>query len=260
VAEKRGQSEGQEKQSRWGRGFTATTVYAAFGFLTALVSFVFLVNPAWRPDPRERQIADLTISAIDPGIAWGAYAKRVSQAPGEAETACLPGTVVYLKVSLQGFKHRETKLKFLTMNAVTHTRVGQQEGSRLRGVTTADQGVIPQWAQWPYRASGSGTYFVRFELFSGGELLAIADAPTFRVVATDYNTRYYQCIADMAQGKSFEGVGFAEATPDGTGGFDVGRWLLYAALAVVVGLLAALGFHLATSVLRRRSQSQSDAP
>ena len=133
--------EGQEKQKKPGRGFAATTVYAAFGFLTALVSFVFLVNPAWRPDPRERQIAELTTAAVDVGITYGGWAERVRLPAGDAETACVPGNVVYLNVSVQGFKNRETTLKAFTMNALTHRRVRSIDLSRFTGTAVNDQGV-----------------------------------------------------------------------------------------------------------------------
>ena len=72
--------------------------------------------------------------------------------------------------------------------------------------------------------------------------------------ASRYNELYYQCINDVRDGKPYELPGFSEASFGGGGGFDVGRWLLYAALAVTAGLIAALAFHGATSVLRRRRQ------
>lgn len=246
MAEKSGQQGTQEKQGKLGRGFTATTVYAAFGFLTALISFIFLVNPAWRPDPRERQIADLEVSAVDPGIPWGAYATRVSQSPGDEDSACTPGNVVYLKVSLQGFKHRDATLKYVTLDARDHTRVGSSSASRLKGEVTADQGVSVQWVRWPDRR-GVVRYIVRFELFSDGDLLAIAETDPFAVEERAYNEATVNCL-----NHGWTELGFVEAGPNDGGNFDVGRWLLYGAVAVVAGLLAALAFHGTTSVLRRR--------
>ena len=45
------------------RLFSAGAAYALFGFATAAVSFVFLVDPALRPDPRENQIASISTAA-----------------------------------------------------------------------------------------------------------------------------------------------------------------------------------------------------
>ena len=124
MAEKSGQQGAEEKEKRPVRGFTAGAVYAAFGFLTALVSFVFLVNPAWRPDPRDGQIADLTTAAFDVGIPFGAYLKRRGVIQGRGKRGlCIPGNIVYVKESLQGFKHRDTTLRWVTMDEETHKRV-----------------------------------------------------------------------------------------------------------------------------------------
>ena len=261
MAAEKGQQGDEEKQKKPGRGFTATTIYAAFGFMTALISFVFLVNPAWRPDPRERQIADLTAAAMDVGITFGAYERRIGRSHDvdDPDTTCVPGSVVYVKESLQGFKRRETTLRWLTMEAKTHARARSSTppgggGVRLRGEAASDQGVSLVWVEWPYQPVGASKYFIRFELFSGNKLLAIADTPEFQVAATDYNTRYVKCAQDVDAGTPLEGPGFAEASSGGGGGFDVGRWLLYAALAVTVGLLAAFAFHGATGLLRRRRQ------
>jgi hypothetical protein len=255
VAERSDQKREQEKQSKPSRGFSATTVYAAFGFLTALISFVFLVNPAWRPDPREKQIAELTTAAVDVDIPFGAYVTRVGDAvAGRDERAlCIPGTVVYVSVSLQGFKHRDTTLRWVLMDTSTHKRVESRGEVRLRGAAPSDQGVFPVWVQWPLRERPR-TYFIRFMLFSGADMLALLDRPTFRVTKTGYVNSFNQCLADFDARKVFEGKGPVEASLAGGGGFDVGRWLLYAALAVTVGLLAALAFHGTTGLLRRRQR------
>jgi len=249
---------GDQKKS--GRGFSATTVFAVFGFMTALVSFVFLVNPAWRPDPRENQTAKLSVAALDRGIPWGAYVASVGR-QGLAKThpgkACLPGNVVYVEETLQGFKHRNATLKFLTMDAASHLRVTSGIASTLTGEVTSDQGVTLQWVGWPKPtpAKPRGRYFIRFELFSAprrGNLITIADTPAFKVTTKGYNDAVLNCYL-AAQGTLNES-GYSEASVGGGGGFDVGTWLLWGALAVVIGLLAALAFHGLTRLLRRRQR------
>ena len=61
------------------RLFSAGAAYALFGFATAAVSFVFLVDPALRPDPRENQIASISTAAVDRGITLRGYAERVGE-------------------------------------------------------------------------------------------------------------------------------------------------------------------------------------
>ena len=95
------------------RLFSAGAAYALFGFATAAVSFVFLVDPALRPDPRENQIASISTAAVDRGITLRGYAERVgeqnsAQLRKYGLAACIPGNVVYLRQSLLGFKNRQT--------------------------------------------------------------------------------------------------------------------------------------------------------
>jgi hypothetical protein len=253
VAKTSDEQKAEEKEGKPRRGFTTTTVYAAFGFLTALVSFVFLVNPAWRPDPRDRQIADLTTPAVDVGIPFGAYIERVGDVNRmrDKKALCIPGNVVYIKVSLQGFKHRDTTLRWVTMNAVTNRRVESRGEVLLRGQAPSDQGVSLVWVQWPLRHDVR-KYVIRFLLRSDDDLLAVADTPEFRVTQDRYVRLYNRCLDDVETGKPLEGDGPLEASLGGGGGFDVGRWLLFAAVAVTAGLLAALAFHGATGLLRRR--------
>jgi hypothetical protein len=174
----------------------------------------------------------------------------------KGEEGCFAGNVIYLKERLQGFKHRDATLRFLTMDNRTHQRVhvGKMEkaisgetASKLTGEVTSDQGVSVQWVQWPH---SPGTYFIRFELFRGRDLLAIADTDKFSVSKSQTDDLEQPCLRDIDQ----EGPGFSEASFGGGGGFDVGRWLLYAAVAMTVGLLAALVFHGTNAVLRRRGQ------
>ena len=233
------------------RRITAPTIYAAFGFVAAIISFVFLVDPALRPDPRETQAATLRSVAFDPGISLRGYAERVGQGQSaslrqEGPAACVPGNVVYLQEDLQGFKNRRTALRFLTLDAVTHRRLrgvadsvsGGTPALEIMSEAPSDQSVSLQWVQWPH---ATGSYIERFELFHGENLLAVADTPVFRVNAARYLSLFQECYADLKAGRRSEGQGFAEASlGGGGGGFDATQWLVYVALVAVAGLVGAL--------------------
>jgi hypothetical protein len=255
----------QEKKAGW-FNFTATNVYALFGFVTALVSFVFIVDPALRPDPRENQIASMSAVALDRGITFRGYAARVGgradQLLNQAvanQSACNPGNVVYLDEHLQGFKNRDATLKYLTLSATTDQRVRAYGApaisggvaSRLTGDVTSDEGVSMQWVQWPIHP---GTYFVRFELFSGGNLLTLADTKKFVVTKKRVHDLVNMCMNQINQGYPSEGPGYSEASFGRGGGIDVGQWLLYITLFIVGGLVAALVIH-GIVLLRRRKKT-----
>jgi len=237
--------------------FTISAVYAAFGFLTAVVGFVFLVDPALRPDPRDRQEASLAAVAVDPGITFRGYAERIGAASDPQaldEGACVPGSVVYLQISLVGFKDRETRLRYLTFDATTHKRVNGLvnrfgQALRIRSDVPSDQSVSPQWAQWPL---GNGKYFLRFELSHGKSLLAVADTKPFKVSTTKFVKLFNKCKAQRRNHLLSEGPGFQEASlTTGGGGFDTARWLIY---AFALGAAGVIGAGIYSLVVRLRSR------
>jgi hypothetical protein len=243
--------------------FTITAVYAAFGFLTAVVGFAFLVDPALRPDPRERQEASLAAVAVDQGITFRGYAERIGAARAPQaldEGACVPGSVVYLRISLAGFKDRETRVRYLTFDANTHKRVDDPinrfgQALRIRSDVPSDQSVSPQWVQWPF-GNGSGSYFLRFELSRGNNLLAVADTDPFKVSTTKYVKLFNQCLDERKKKHHSEGPGFQEASlTTGGGGFDTARWLTY---AFAVGAAGVIGAGIYSLVVRLRSRRTLD--
>jgi hypothetical protein len=232
------------------RLFSAGAAYALFGFATAAVSFVFLVDPALRPDPRENQIASISTAAVDRGITLRGYAERVgeqnsAQLRKYGLAACIPGNVVYLRQSLLGFKNRQTTLNYLIMDEATHTRLylppgqsGSGVAASLTGEVTSDQGVSLYWIQWPYHY---GTYFIRFELVAGKQLLAIADTDPFTVTISRYTTIVDQCKLDIHNHHASEGqLNVSEASLAPAGGTDTGQVLLDVFLALLFVLVGVV--------------------
>jgi hypothetical protein len=250
---------GESAQPR--RRFTISTVYAGFGFLTAVIGFVFLVDPALRPDPRENQAATLEAVAVDKGISFRGYAERVGEGRSEkvvnaGRAACLPGNVVYLKIGLVGFKGRQTRMRNLTFSAATRERVRgviniPGEALRISGDVPSDQSVSLQWVQWPFL---NGSFFVRFELSSGKNLLAVADTKPFKVTQHRYHKLLDRCEQQRMHGRHSEGPGFREASlKTGGDGFDTARWLLYAFALGAAGLIGAGLYSLISRLRSRRS-------
>ena len=241
------------------RRFTISTVYAAFGFLTAVIGFVFLVDPALRPDPREHQEAGVAALAVDQGITFRGYAERIGAATApeaQNEGACVPGSVVYLRINLVGFKDRETRLRYLVFWANTHKRVNGLvnrfgQALRIRSDVPSDQSVSPQWVQWPF---GNSSYFIRFELSRGNNLLAVADTDKFKVSTTKFAKLFYDCKTQRMSGKPSEGPGFQEASLTiGGGGFDTAHWLIYAFALGAAGVIGAGIYSLVTRWRSRRT-------
>ena len=250
-------SDTQQPRSR----FTISAVYAAFGFLTAIVGFAFLVDPALRPDPRDRQEATVTAAAVDQGITFRDYAERVgaSRTPqAQQKGACAPGNVVYLQISLVGFKDRETRLRHLTFDANTHKPVSGLANStsgepvRIRSDVPSDQSVSPQWAQWPF---ANGSYFLRFELSRGNNLLAVADTDTFKVSTTKFVKLFNTCNQQrIHHPHPSEGRGLQEASlTTGGSGFDTAQWLIYAFALGAAGVIGAGIYSLVTWLRSRRT-------
>ena len=249
------------------RGIGLGQVGAIFGLITAIISFVFLVDPALRPDPRTSQSASLSIVGFDQGVSLREFAGRLGQGNSDVATApeaCYPGNVAYLQVNLQGFKSRRTAIGFFTYDARTHKRVRGVQGTvsggnpnvELTGEVTSDQSVSLQWVQWP---KNKGHYFIRFEVFSGGSLLAVADSKDFQVTAEQYRKLFVECNAERNRNgdKPVKPPSLAEGTIGGGGGTDWTQVLTYVALGSAAAL-ALVG--LASLLLRIRNRGTTGPP
>jgi hypothetical protein len=179
---------------------------ASVALATASVALVFQLWPHLRPDPRERLAADVHVVAVDETVTFDQFLHR--QNPEEAEYGEarrealerasgsrdrtisegyagileIPGEIVYVEVSIEGFKRR---------SAVLHRSLYEMKSRRrlaidnLGGAATArvfleaptDRFIVPIWVPAP---PGGGTYFVRVELYTrSGVLLALSDSRPF---------------------------------------------------------------------------------
>src|SRR5947207_1106149 len=181
---------------RWPHWLTIGAWSALISFVGGGLGLVWSIHPGWRPDPAEKQVADVEIVALDRAVPIKSYADRIGRevpanigAPDlglptgqkneQRELACLPGNVYYLQENLEGFKDRATSIVMYTYDGrgrrlagAYSTVSGGSPAFDIKHGRTLDQGVVPVWSQWPYR---SGKFFVRFEIFHDKTLLALVD-------------------------------------------------------------------------------------
>jgi hypothetical protein len=224
------------------------TLAAILGLMTAVVGIAFALDPALRPDPRTRQAASLQAVAVDKGTVWD-YARRLGDnSPLAFPDACAPGNIVYIQENIEGFKSRHTVLRFVTYDAATGARIDDPgTHSTMQGENTlalasgapSDQSVSLSWVEWPLHPHGR--YFVRFELFDGDVFLGLANTRPFTVTAKQRRAALDSCLAAHASGHAPAEGGLVEGRiGSAAGGFDWGRWLPLAGIAVFACALGVL--------------------
>jgi len=170
---------------------------AGAGVITAVLGVVFLLIPEWRPLPRDKIGASVTIVTLEqsvPLLKWAARQyptdtkKRLADAIGhepDANDKTLSGLVVYVKLETDGFKRRSIKLR---------SRIYAEKTRRPAGNVTISQ-TFPRGGKLnvdaPSRSSiqllllddiaGAlgGPYFVRVEAYDEAGVLAFADSRPF---------------------------------------------------------------------------------
>jgi hypothetical protein len=184
-----------------GRRISLTTLTAIVALLTGglalaagTIGLLFDLRPDLRREPRERQFATLTVAAVERGVPQRGYLERSERMAlylerrGDAAGLCrldLPGTLIYLQIGIEGFKGRETYLKYATYDSRTRRRRGPRgTGTSVTGEVTSERGVTLRWVRIPTRA---GKYFIRWELYlakrNADLLLAFADTPQIDIGA-----------------------------------------------------------------------------
>ncbi len=176
---------------------TIATATAAVALVAASVGLLFDLWPTLKPDPGTHIGAEMSVSAVERNVTYGAwlrrssgteqnYQARLAQYLHEAESdrgLRIRGELAYVKVRVWGFKRRSVTLHWSVYNARTQQRTslegtieqGQQSGVRLDAPT--DEFVAEMWIP---PARGKSSYFVRIEAREAdGTLLAIADSSPF---------------------------------------------------------------------------------
>jgi hypothetical protein len=198
------EQERADARLRWPHWLSIGAWSALIGLVTGGLGLVWAINPSWKPDPGQAQVAEAKIVAVDPAVLSRAYGNRTGrEVPGGTAarvSRCLPGNVYYVQQNLQGFKDRSTSVVYVTYDSATGQGLrgafptvfgGQRVKFDVKHNRTVDQSVVPVWVQWPFR---TGEFFVRFELFHNKSMLALVDSPTFRVSQATYSKKFENCF------------------------------------------------------------------
>lgn len=174
-----------------------STVVSIGGTASGLI---WAVHPAWKPDPGEKQLAQVKVVAVEQAVASGRFGARVGRTLHDVD-ACFPGNVYYIQQNLQGFKDRSTSLVYLAYDDSGHQlrgafkaaggQYGRPPSLATKHSRTEDQEVVVKWLQWPWR---TGTFFIRFEVWRKRSFLALTDGPKFKVSQKKYNKFVEHCV------------------------------------------------------------------
>lgn len=167
---------------------------------------MFTLWPGLKPDPGDRLGADVSIFAVEPGVTYQSWVRRtsntaeeirtraneyISQAsiPGEAadphtrrQLLLVKGSVIYVRLTIEGFKRGSVILRWSMYNARNNQRVPVSDFHDVRAGdinldTPSDRSVAQLWVP---PAPGQSKVFIRVELVSReGTLLAVADSGKF---------------------------------------------------------------------------------
>ena len=162
------------------------------------LALCYQVFPQWRPDPRESVGAEMKVIAVEPLVSREASIKRTSRDQEEKRTRRgrlkdgltvreqrhvlrERGTLVYVRIIVNGFKGRDAVLRWSMHSArsgrrVSLTRLHDQTVGDVYGDAPTDRLVAPVWVPRLHKAA---TLFVRLELVREGTILAVADSPAF---------------------------------------------------------------------------------
>lgn len=180
-------------------------ISAVLALASTFITIIFTLVPGLKPDPRERVAADVSVFDVEPAVAHAAWIRRTSSTaaeearrqreyireaaiPGESVDAQtqqkllrVKGNVVYVTLTIEGFKRRNVSLRWSMYGARSGQRVPQEDfqDARVGDVdleAPTDRSVVQFWVSpVPVRYE----VFVRVELVSDGTLLAVADTGKF---------------------------------------------------------------------------------
>jgi hypothetical protein len=169
---------------------------ATLTFVTATLTVVFLLVPEWRPLSRDKIESSLEVPTVDSGVTVLDWARRqyprhpmrelhkLIGAKDFNETVKTPGTVVYVLLHADGFKHRSIKLRARVYETETRVSpppeadIGQVYPSAGRLEIDAPSRASVQLILLDDLTDTPKPVFVRVEAYDDEGILAYADSPT----------------------------------------------------------------------------------
>ena len=184
-------------RSRWGAlgGHSVTLVGAVLAATISATTLIFILWPGLKPDPKERVGASLATVAFDRNVTLEQYFQREGVTKKadmirhlqHGEKLGGNGNVFYVKAQIEGFKRSSLHLAWFTYNAEDRYRCLKFRARAPAEVVFQPEAPInTQVAQvWVPTPDLNGTFFVRFELYTGSVLLNFTDSPKFDVRSTN---------------------------------------------------------------------------
>ena len=166
-----------------------TTLAALIALAASIVSLLFTIAPALKPDPRDRVGADVSIFAVERNVTIGQWISRAfPQSDGDELRKRYPdraalGELLYVRTSVDGHKHRNVALRVSVLDAKSERRVPPQEidAPPIAPVALSAPSERSVQAIWLPDLSHEPTgLFLRVELWDRHGILAISDSPRLR--------------------------------------------------------------------------------
>jgi hypothetical protein len=180
-----------------GRGKTGwfATICALVALAAAAIGLFWDFAPQFRPDPLEVIGADVTIAAVEPDVTledWLRKARPNDYAPAarelfgrepSASELALNGHLVYVRIQVDGHKHKDVALSYRVFNARSQTDfvplgLPDEAASRLRHAQLEAPSERSVQLLWIPSLEQEGDTFIRVELTSERGLLAVTDSGT----------------------------------------------------------------------------------
>lgn len=167
---------------------THVVIAALAGLVSVGVSLVFQLVPDLKPDPRDSVGADVSIVAVEPGITVREWIRRGFQGAERADMLRrydgqldFPGELIYVRVAVDGHKHRDVGLSYAVYDATKQERLPDRINfapySRVRIEAPSERSVqflfVPSLRR-------SRDVFIRAQLSDADGVLAVADSGRLR--------------------------------------------------------------------------------
>jgi hypothetical protein len=163
---------------------THIVIAAVAGLVSVGVSLLFQFVPDLKPDPRDSVGADVAVVAVEPGVSVRDWIARGFQGEQRAEMMRrysgqldFPGELIYVRVAVDGHKHKDVGLSYALYGAESHRRLPDRLNfapfSRIRIEAPSERSI--QYLFVPSLRFTSDLY-IRAQLTDSEGVLAVGDS------------------------------------------------------------------------------------
>lgn len=167
---------------------THVVIAAVAGLVSVSVSLLFQLVPNLKPDPRDTVGADVAIVAVEPGVRVKDWIERGFQGSERAQLMRrfrtqldFPGELIYVRVAVDGHKHKDVGLTYALYGAVSQRRLPDRLNfapfSRIRIDAPSERSI--QYLFVP-DLRFERDLFIRAQLTDSEGVLAVADSGRLR--------------------------------------------------------------------------------